>query len=212
VHSFLTELLREGRAMLRERPRPVQHDAEALAVLRSAYADYRLTVAGPVIEFDLAVALAAASVAQHACWLLLSRDESPTEVERLLRLPQPAPWTAAAHLSADLVLRLLPRVHRRAAARDAADPLAVSLARLFREWPLSGVLADVDEAPTTGLDFAGHRGLQHLYAERWLTHEKPAWAPVGPGWEYVEWIGAELGRDLAGLRPDRTAGRHDDGA
>jgi len=111
-----------------------------------------------------------------------------------------APDAPAAHLSADLVLRFLPQVHRRARALDPADPLVMILERVLRQWPLSGVLADVLEGPVTPPDFGGHAGLLFLYAERLARHEKPAWLPTGPGREYAEVVWAELGKDATLLR------------
>src|SRR5581483_5630300 len=103
----------------------------------------------------------------------------------------------AAHLSADLTLRLLPAIHRRARVRDVDDPLAVEVAELLRRWPLSGVLADLDGPPAGDVTFFGHPGLQLLYAERLVEHEKPAWLPAaGPARERVELIYRERGRPL----------------
>ena len=47
-----------------------------------------------------------------------------------------------------------------------------------------------------------------LYAERLAEHEKPAWVPDGPGLEYLELVGCELGKDpgalLRAARPANT--------
>jgi hypothetical protein len=154
---------------------------------------YRLSVAGPPIDFDDKTALAASELVQQACWFLVSRDQPAEQLAKRLTLPGP-PRSPAQHLSADLVLRFLPQVQRRAHALDPADPLALLLATVLRQWPLTGVLADVDEGPLTGLDF-GHPGLLLLYAERLARKEKPAWVPDGPGLEYVELVWRELGKD-----------------
>jgi hypothetical protein len=53
---------------------------------------------------------------------------------------------------------------------------------------LSGVLSDVEDEPTTALEFGGHKGLMLLYAERWVRNEKQAWRPQGRGWEFVELV------------------------
>src|SRR4051812_8721131 len=101
--AFLGPLLREGRAALSGRPGPAAGDAEAVALLRGAFAAHRLDVAGPPVEFDADSALAAAALVYQACWFLVSRDEPEAELTRMLTLPGP-PRTAAQHLSADLTL------------------------------------------------------------------------------------------------------------
>jgi hypothetical protein len=191
--AFLDPLLREGRAVLRGRPGLVTGpEPEAVALLGRAFADHHLGVAGPAIDFDAGSALAAAALVCQACWFLVSRDEPEAELERCVVLPG-SPRTPAQHLSADLTLRLLPQVHRRARARNPADKLTTILADVLRRWPLSGVLADVDEPPQPPPDF-GHPGLWLLYAERLAQHEKPAWVPEGPGLEYWELVRHAAGR------------------
>src|SRR5262249_54286450 len=105
----------------------------------------------------------------------------------------------AAHLSADLTLRFLAPIHRRARGRDPADRLTSLLADILRRWPLSGVLADVEDEPLTSPDWGGHAGLWMLYAERLAQNEKPAWVPRESGLEFVQLVYAELGKDPAGL-------------
>jgi hypothetical protein len=203
--AFLQDILYEGRARLRDRPeRSTQRDPEALAVLRQAFADHRLDVAGPLLELDEAVALGAAEFIRQAAWFLVSRDEPPEELDQPLGLPGP-PRSATQHLSADLVLRLLPAIHRRARALDPTDRLTIRLAEVLRRWPLSGVLADVEEGPLTPLDFDDHPGLLLLYAERLAQHPKPAWMPEGLGREYVELVWRELGCGPDTLPPPRLA-------
>src|SRR5947209_17403855 len=185
--AFLPPLLEHGEVRFRERPiSPALDRAEARAILEDAYELYRLDIAGPLISFDAEIALAAAEVVQMACWFLVNRDEPDAEVRRVLQLPAPAD-TAAAHLSADLALRFLPHVHRRARAVNPSDALTGQLADILRNWPLAGVQSDVDEPPLTPLDFAGHQGLLLLYAERFVRRPKPAWRPEsGRLREYVE--------------------------
>jgi hypothetical protein len=190
--EFLEPVLETGRALFTDAPAPpLPNDPEALKLLRTAFAAHRLNVSGPMIDFDPATALSAASVLHQACWLLVSRWETETDVERLVDIRE-APRSAAQHLSTDLTLRLLPQVHRRARARDPADVLTRSLAGLLRHWPLSGVLADIDDPPTTPLDFGGHPGLLMLYAERLGDREKPAWMPQGAAAEYFELVRGEF--------------------
>ena len=119
-------------------------------------------------------ALAAAEWTRRACWFLVSRGEPPGVVDRALGAP-PAPRSAAEHLAADLTFRYLPAVHRRARAIDPGDVLALRLVEVLRRWPLSGSASDVEEGPTSPVDFGGHEGLMLLYAERlalWQAYVK----------------------------------------
>lgn len=192
--EFLRRLFADGGVILRARPRLEPGERRAvLRLLRRAYADYRLDIAGPAVDFDAETALAAAVLLSQACWFLVSRTEPAEELERCLVLPGP-PASPAQHLSADLTLRYLPRVHGRARALAPDDRLAVLLATVLRQWPLSGVLARVEDAPLTPPEFGGHPGLLLLYAERLARIEKPAWVPRGRALEYVELVFAELGK------------------
>jgi hypothetical protein len=189
--EFVRRLLTDGSVVLHHRPTvEAAERAEARVLLADAYDDYRLDVAGPPLPFDAATALGMAERLWLACWSLLRRDEPPEAVERALALPPP-PASAAQHLSADLVLRFLPQVHRRARALDAADGLTRRLTELLRDWPLSGVLSEVEEGPRTAPEFDGHPGLLLLYAERLAGRPRPAWVPSGPALPYVELAFAE---------------------
>jgi hypothetical protein len=115
------------------------------------------------------------------------------------------PQTPGQHVAADLMLRFLPQIQRRAVALDAAEPLTLLLAKVLRQWPLSGVLSDVTEEPLTALDFSGHPGLLWLFAERWVQRQKPAWRPTGRGAEYLEAVWADIGRDMQILRRTEKA-------
>jgi len=190
---FFHVLLCEGRVLLRDQaPAGARADTELATVLRAAYADYCLDVAGPPLAFAEPPALAAAVLVHESCWALVSHALAVAELEKRMCMPGP-PQTPAQHLSADLLLRFLPQIQRRARARDAADPLGAMLENVLRRWPLSGVLADIEEGPAVPLDFGGHPGLMLLYAERLAQHEKSAWVPTGgPILEYVELVGARI--------------------
>jgi hypothetical protein len=192
---FLRQLLREGDAVLHAKPAvPLSGRQEAVDLLAGAFRDYRLAVAGPPVGFEPEAAVAAGELVWHACWFLLQHGEDCGEVERLVRMPGP-PRSPAEHLSADLTLRYLPPVYRRARATAADDILTARLTHVLREWPLSGVLSDVADGPLTKPDFAGHAGLLLLYAERLGAHPRPEWMPAGSvAREYVELVSAEAGR------------------
>ena len=115
-------------------------------------------MAGPSISFDPQVACAAAELLRQSCWALVNHGVRATDLERRLKMPC-APEQPSHHLSADLTLRYLPQLLRRARGLDPSDPLVGMLERLLRGWPLSGVLSDVDEGPLVPLDFCGHPGL-----------------------------------------------------
>jgi hypothetical protein len=192
--DFLQRLFAEGRVVFTEPPIPSRRpDGEAVDLLRRAYADYRLEVAGPRIDFDADTALAAADLVRSASWFLVHRGEPDDEVRQCLAFPG-TPATPAQHLSADLVLRYLPQVHRRAGALAPDDVLPALLADVLRRWPLSGILADVAEGPLTPPELGGHPGLMLLYAERLAAHDKPAWLPSGRALEYVDLVFERSGR------------------
>src|SRR5262245_34860020 len=172
---FLEQLFSTGEAKFTEPPEG--DDAhEVQTVLRGAFAEYRLEVAGPPIEFEPEAAVAAATFTARACWFVVSRDEPPEVVSAALE-PLDGPKTAATHLSIDLTLRYAATVYRRAHAQNPEDVLATRLAETLRLCPLTGVLADIADNPTGDLTFAGHRGLELLYAERLADHFRPSWLP-----------------------------------
>jgi hypothetical protein len=159
--------------------------------LHAEFASHMLDVAGPLIDFSPNVAVRAAEALAHTCRLLTGADGPLPALE-----PIPSP---AAHLSADLTLRFLPTAYRRAKAHAPEGPLAAALDRLLRAWPLSGVLANLDGAPTVAPDF-GHPGLQLLYAERFVGSRRAGWVPQqGPAREWAERVFAEHGVPLPEL-------------
>lgn len=191
--QFMRDMLEAGRARLRQPPRlPDEERAATVNLLAAAFRDHRRDVAGPPLDFVPRVALEAAGFTAWACWFLVHRGEAAGEVERQLVLPRP-PASAADHLSADLVFRYLPIVHRRARALDPQDVLTTRLEQLLRRWPLSGVLANLDEGPDGAVDLGGHSGLCLLYAERLVENHRPGWMVDGPTRPYIELVFAERG-------------------
>jgi hypothetical protein len=182
--TFLRGVVYSGRMMFRE-PWPAYPDADTAPMLEEAYRLHALGIAGPAIPFDARTALAAARVLCQAGWYVLQAN---TPVNRS-DLTMPAdPQSPSEHLSADLLLRYLPAVYRRARALRPSDELTGLLAELLRRWPLSGVLAIIEDGPLTPTDFGGHLGLQLLYAERLAAHEKPEWVPGGAALEAFELV------------------------
>lgn len=203
--DFVTRLIEKGVVMIQGPPEcSAAGRRNALRVLEEIFAGSRLDVAGPPISFDRDAALAAAQLVEWATWYLVQRADLAEDVERRVRMPG-APASPAAHLSADLALRYLPQVHGRARAVAPDDALTRAIEATLRQWPLSGVLADVAEPPTSPLDFGGHAGLMLLYAERLSAHERPGWVPTGRTAEYVELVWQESGR-AAPVALTRTEG------
>lgn len=193
--DWLIRLLDHGEVVLSGPPvGDFGSDAAAIGVLSRAFESWKLEVAGPPIGFDSAASVSAAHYLAAACWSLVGQEPESDQI-KLPSLGEPG--TPSAHLSADITLRYLPTVYRRAAVRAHEDPLAAELAIIMRRWPLSGVLADLTEAPIGDLNFGGHHGLQLLYAERLIEHESVAWVPsVGATLERVELVYSERAMPL----------------
>lgn len=196
--DFLERLLEGGEIVFRARPVAEKEDAPATErFLRDVHRECSLEIAGSPLPFQPGPALTAAELLRQACWFLVHRGEETEEVERCLAIG--APGLPADHLAADLTLRYLAQVHRRARALAPDDALTRLTANVLRRWPLSGVLADVAEAPLTPFDFGGHPGLELLYAERLAGNEKTEWLPAGRGFEVVELVLHERGKRRSAL-------------
>lgn len=195
--DWLARVLSDGESVQDAPPDlPAVGRPAALDVLRAAFDRHALDVAGPPVPFDPDAATRAALTLARACWRLVAADDPrPVPLD-----PGPEPRTPAAHLSADVCLRLLPTVRRRAALRGPDDPLVQELDRVIRAWPLSGVRCDLDGRPTTPPDFAGHPGLCQLYAERLARTPRPGWVPpAGPARDWVERLFADRRLPLPSL-------------
>ncbi len=193
--EFLTQLFREGQVVVRLGRGAAPLSAEtAIPRLAEAYEVYRLEIAGPALPFEPTIAFEAAALLQMACRALVSRVDRVDDLTRQIRMSRP-PARPGDHLSADLTLRYLSQVHHRARAADPNDPLVAILESVLREWPLSGVLADLDDGPSRALDLGDHPGLCLLYAERLGRRDRPAWRPGGRlARETLELVQQELTR------------------
>lgn len=201
--EFLELLFGEGRVVFREPPGPVDRESKedrkaAGELLRRAFDEEIMELAGPPLAFEERVAIDAARWTRLACWFLVSRGDAPEVVEQALALPK-TPGSAASHLSADLTFRFLPGVHRRARAIDSDDVVSLGLGALLRAWPLSGAGADLEEGPTTPTDFDGHDGLLLRFAERLAEHPRASWTPQAG--RSAEWWAIAL--DALGRRHER---------
>jgi hypothetical protein len=195
IAEWLVTLLENGEAVISGPPvQNAKEESAALTVLARAFDNLNLDLAGPALTFDSVAALSAAHYVAAACWSLFVQNPAAAPLD-LQSLGEPR--TSDAHLSADVTLRYLPTVHRRAMTRAQNDPLAIALAAVLRQWPLSGILANLPDGPIGDLSFAGHAGLQLLYAERFVEHENQAWLPpLGAAMECVELVYQERGRPL----------------
>ncbi len=192
--DWLSRLLHDGESVQSAPPAMSAGDRSVVEdALREAFAAYALDVAGPPVPFDAEVAVAAAVALVEGCWRLVGeRADAPPPADRLGR-----PRSPAAHLSADLTLRFLPAVYRRARPRGDDDPLARWSEAILRRWPLSGVLAGLPDGPAAPPDFHGHPGLALLYAERLADHPHPAWVPPpGPARDQVDRVFAGRGKPV----------------
>lgn len=175
--DFVTRLLEEGRITFGPDPPQAEPPADRdTAAIADAFAAHALEVAGPLIAFDLTTAVEAAELVRQAAWALVDHREPPESLRQRLRMARDAS-SASHHLSADLFLRYLPQVLKRARAIDPTDPLIDILTEVLRRWPLSGALSDVEHPPITPADLDGHPGLLLLYAERLAANDRPAWRP-----------------------------------
>jgi hypothetical protein len=145
--EFLTQLLDHGQIVFRSAKAPQDGPTERdVAVLAEAFDTLALSVAGARIPFDPRIACEAAEVVRQSSWALVRREDRLEDLKRRLKLSGP-PRSASRHLSADLMLRYLPQILKRARGLDPSDPMIGLLGGILRRWPLSGVLSDVEEGP-----------------------------------------------------------------
>ena len=75
--DWLTRVLTRGESVQEAPPTLTPEERpSALDVLRTAFDEHALDVAGPPIAFGPEAALAAAAVLARACWLLVGADET----------------------------------------------------------------------------------------------------------------------------------------
>lgn len=176
MEEFLQTLLEQGHIRFDEPPVLAVGTARINRALHQALERDMLSLAGPALTLNPALALAAANYVQQTAWLLVNRDEAVEQaVQRLVMLPEAVSANDLA--SADLLLRYLPNLYQRAVAISPEDVLSQHLKETLLRWPLSGVLADLPDKPVGSLDFFGHRGLQLRYAERLAARPRAGWGP-----------------------------------
>ena len=190
--EFARSLLFDGRLILGTTPRRTW-DADAERIARSALEIQSLHLAGPPLDGSIDVLKAALAVVHRFAWRLCNPEPVPVGDDPTLRMPTD-PRTPGEHLAGDVALRFMSPLLRRTRNANAEDPLVGAMVELLQRWPLSGVLADVNEAPLTPTDFGGHPGLGFWYAQRLAAHDRPAWHPVGPARECVELVWSSLGK------------------
>ena len=195
--EWLSRVLASGESVQEDRPALAPSERPRVTeLLREAFESHALDIAGRPIAFDADVAVAAAVALSGACWRLVGdEDHTPVRLDN-------KPSSPSAHLSADVTLRFLPAVYRRSRLRDPESEQTRELEALLCAWPLSGVLADLEDPPTTPTDFHGHAGLQLLFAERLFTTGRTSWVPAcGAAREWAERVYLEQGKPLPAPPP-----------
>lgn len=184
---FARSLLFEGRLLVGAATawNVVADDHQALQ--EAAIAGAR-QLAGPPIQTSNEVLTRAVHVVYRFGRRYLHPELSPPDKD--ISLQMPSPKSPADHLAGDIAFRFLAGLHRRIRGREGDDPLGVAARELLRQWPLSGVLADIAEPPMTPIDF-GHPGLAMLYAERLALHERAGWHPQNR--DHLEVVGQAMG-------------------
>lgn len=191
---WLRGVLQEGASLLSEPlSLPAAEVAEVTQILQSEFHLHALDVGGAKMEFSPTFALKAAKLLAQACWVYVANAGSP-ESPLALALEPRGP---ADHLAVDLCFRFLPVVYRRAKMRSLESVLVRELNAILRRWPLSGVLADLEEGPLIEPAFQDHQGLQILYAERLVQFPRATWVPsAGKAREWVEFVFHEHQKSL----------------
>ena len=180
MEEFLDVLLEQGKILFQAPPSPAIASPQVNRLLRHAFECDLLSLASTPLNLNLDLAFAAAEYVRQTAWLLVNRDEQvPQAVQRLVSLPTAASPDDIA--SADLLLRYLPKLYLHSVAISPEDVLSQHLKQTLRHWPLSGVLADLPEAPQAPLHFFGHIGLQLRYAERLALRPRSGWGPTDSG-------------------------------
>lgn len=190
---FVQLLMFEGRLCVGAAPAWELSD-EGLDSLKLALAIQSLHLPGPRLEGSLDVAIQAVHVVYRFAWRFLKPQPTPVANDPTLCMER-GPATAAEHVAGDLAFCFLPGLLQRIVGRNPQDELAAPLKHLLRQWPLSGVLADISEAPLVPIEF-GHPGVGYRYAERLAKRERRGWVPTGADYERAEVVYDVLGRPM----------------
>jgi MoxR-vWA-beta-propeller ternary system domain bpX4 len=200
--DFIRSMLFEGRLRVGAQPRMVLTD-EDLRILQKALKIQSLHLPGPRLEGSLPTLILAVGVVYRMAWRFLNAEPILPVDDPSLRMPE-KPRSATEHMATDVAFRFLPGLYHRAINRDPEDPLIEAMKTMLRQWPLSGVLADIAEPPESPLDFEGHLGLGFLYAQRLAARERSGWLPDGHAGQCVEVVYNFLGKESDTLRRANT--------
>ena len=195
-HEFLTQLFDQGKIVFRDAPRAIGPRRRPSRSWPAAFETYSLAVAGPRIAFDPEIACAAAEFLRQASWALVNRDERMTDLEKRLKMPG-SPLTPSQHLSADLTMRYLPQVLRRARGLDPSDPLVARIANVLRTLAaLRSPLRRHRRPPWSRCNSAGIRGSCSCTPSVWSATIDRAGGPIetGRAWDYYELVLQEHGQ------------------
>ena len=161
-------------------------------------------MAGPRIAFDPEIACAAAEFLRQASWALVNHDDRVTDLVKRLKMPG-SPLTPSHHLSADLTLRYLPQVLRRARGLDPSDPLVAQLANVLRTGRSRESSPTSSEAPLVPLRFR-RASRAHALVCRASDRQRSTVLAAdtnGPSWDYYELVLQEHGQSRPGRRRKR---------
>ena len=192
AEGFVRALLWEGRLRVGVEPQLRLSDAD-VEELRTALAIAALQLTGPLLQGSLPILVQAVPVVYRLARRFLHAEPEPAANDPTLRMPA-GPRSAADHLAGDVAFRFLPGLYQRVVSRDPEDELVEAIKNVLRQWPLSGVLADITEPPATPIDFEGHPGLGFLYAERLAARERSAWMPTGAALDCLDVVYQSLGK------------------
>jgi hypothetical protein len=194
AHPLVREMLFEGRVRVSEKRELALTDDDLIA-MKSALAIQSLHLAGGGLQGSLETLILATAIVYRFCWRFYNSEPLAAADDPSLQMPSP-PLSPEEHAAADVAFRLLPGLYQRLVRRDPGSPLGEALKKLLRQWPLSGVLANIAEPPEAPIEFGGHVGLGFVYAERLAANERQAWVPDGAARECVELVYHAMGRRL----------------
>ena len=134
--DFLTALFKTGEPSVPPGPGALAMSGLARRALARAYEADAWHFPGPQPAWDAPAAETAAQWFASAAMCYADRSMDATTTLRLLAAV-PAPPTAAAHYSADLVLRHLPGLTQLARGLAEDDPAVQAMQRMAWHWPLA---------------------------------------------------------------------------
>lgn len=151
LSEFLTDLLQEGRAIVRGELHlhaPARADSQrAKELLNSVAVAAAADAPGTPPPFDPSIALWSAEAFAWACGMLIDRSQTDVQLPKRISGRIPKASSASAHWSADVVFRFAGDLIRRSERIGTEDPLYQEFVRLFSPWPLATVGSSIEKRP-----------------------------------------------------------------